>query len=284
MSVNEIKAASNTIYKPAVVRAIDDTDMKKIISKKEEFLSDLELKEYDDVALCAELGVHSTTKGSDFNELNNLFSNSDNLEVRLAKEYETRYNKIKMDIREKPELKAKEKELIKQLDDTFEDVFNYQGKRFVKYYGTMVSCINGVREHISEELGVHNQSLKDIDNSAKNQLQNEYVNFFKSIVNQVKQGKPTNQIQGLTKSTNKYVNSYLDIKSVKENSIIAFSFQIEASKTRLRVQAGGDSFEEKASKFKSLVEQFNNKFNKVDAENTFGNFWDLGSMLQTLKY
>lgn len=284
MKVDGISIARNNNYKPEPVSEISGASMKKIIAGKEEFLSNLNLKEYDDVALCTELGVHVNTKGLDFKDINNLFSNADNLEGRLAKEYETRYNKIKIDIKKNPELKVKEKELIKQLDDTFEDVFNYQGKRFAKYYGTMISSINGAKEHISEELGVKNQALKEIDNNAKKQLKREYVNFFKSIINQVKQGKSSEFIKGKAEPNNKYVNSYLDIKSVRENSILAFNFGIEASKTRSRVQAGDDSFSEKISKFKSLIKDFNAKFNKVDVENHFKKFWDLGTMFQTGYY
>lgn len=256
MNINNVPNTStytNSYINTSKKSNIDEIHLSKMLENREnEFVSKLGVEYVD------------THKVNDFYEINQLFSDPNNLEQRLAKDYETRYNKIKEAVSENPNLKIKEKELIKKLDNTYNEVLDYQANLFANAYTSLVKNSNEVKRNISEEINIDNNPLEEVNDIMKKEVKNDYINFFKNITNQIKDGKPADDIKEMSFSTNKNIKTYEDIRAIHKASQKMFSFYMDTANTRMRLFASGSSLDEKVTEFNKLYVKFTtNTFNST---------------------
>ncbi len=256
MNINNVQNTNtytNSYIDTSKKSNIDETHLSKMLENREdEFVSKLGVEYVD------------THKVNDFYEINQLFSDPNNLEQRLARDYETRYNKIKEAVSENPNLKSKEKELIKKLDNTYNEVLDYQANLFANAYTSLVKNSNEVKRNISEEFNIDNNPLEEVNDIMKKEVKNDYINFFKNITNQIKDGKSVDDIKEMSFTANKHIKTYEDIRAIHKASQKMFSFYMDTANTRMRLFAGGSSLDEKVTEFNKLYAKFNtNIFNST---------------------
>ncbi len=246
---------------------------KKAILNEEQFLNKFKQPNIDNKSLSDKLDLSNVGKDifetvystEEFLDSFELFSSSKDFDVKIAKDYEKRFNKIKEIVSKKPELKGKEKELVKRLDEHYDYLFKRYSNIFVDQYRHIVDFSNGAREEISKIFKTDFTRKADLDKSTKNEIKSEFVNFFKHITNEIKKGIPSSEIKGMTLENNKYLKTYSDIQGISKASAMTVEFAFNVQRRSMNYHLVKDQTEKDMFKdLQLMIYELKFKSNNLD--------------------
>lgn len=185
------------------------------------------------------------------------------LDTRVAKDYEKRLSRIKELVLNTPELKGKEQELVKKLDDIYESKFKKMAANYTELYRGIADSANHARKHLSDIFGVEYEKKESLDKTTKKEIESDFMNFFKEITSRIKEGASADDIKGLSLSTNKHVKSFSAIRQEHEQSslVLEYSFELEIKAMNYFLR-GDISKEEMFSDLTSILENLDSEFDK----------------------
>ncbi len=238
-----------------VADRVDLADMPKIKTSTEELCAKLEISPVGG-------DLYNVVWGDGIFDTVSVFSLED-LDTRIAEDYEQRYNKIKELVAENPELKEKEEELIKKLDDTYEGKLRGVAMSFSTQYRSVTDFANSAGKHISDIYGVEFEEKEYLDETTKKEIESDFVNFFKHITSKIKDGASVEDIKDVSLSTNKHLKSFSDIRAVCEQTsqVTEFAFEVQRKAMNYAL-VGNISKEGMFSDLNSMLDSLDNKFSK----------------------
>lgn len=210
-------------------------------------------------------------KTEDFFDSFSIFSNTKDLDTKVAKDYEQRYNKIKELVAENPELKGKEKEFVKKLDERYGSMLEHHSSIFTMQYKGVTDLTNLAAKHISDIYGEEFKEKEYLDDGTKKEIEADFVNVFKHITDKIKEGASVEDIKNISLSTNKHLKSFSDIRAVSKQASLVQDFAFDVQRKAMNYALVGNiSKEEMFSDLSSMIDNVNSKFDEFKTQK-FGN-------------